>query len=359
MGPCSQLILGEKASNCKVYPLAPTEQMELCHGPCLVTFFPKNNQRTTPTESPMMAASSLFSATITTGHLCRTYIGAPLEYSLHSITTKTTCILIIVITHQHHVLSTAAQPQPHHAPHMFHVPGQSHRACTSLEVMSLGHHKDLRGFTSASFGTIRNTSLLVICSFYYHMLFTITPYMFMFCFSINTPVCCMYFASLNINLATYFSLTRSRLLKLLFGSTPDSPTLSGTPKFEASSKRAAQPTSWSQRLARLWTRRLRPNSKLNKLDQFPKENLEMGQIHPSKFPMASLVFFIKKKDGTLWLVQDYQVLNMMTVKNKYPLPLISKLINKLRGAKYFTKLDVRWGFNNVRMKEGDEWKAAF
>jgi len=104
------------------------------------------------------------------------------------------------------VLSTAAQPQPHHAPHMFHVPGQSHRARTSLEVMSRGYHKDLRGFTSASFGTIRNTSLLVICSFYYHMLFTITPYMFMFCLYVNTPVCCMYFASLNINLATYFSL---------------------------------------------------------------------------------------------------------------------------------------------------------
>src|SRR6202522_4326685 len=49
----------------------------------------------------------------------------------------------------------------------------------------------------------------------------------------------------------------------------------------------------------------------------------------------------------------------MTVKNKYPLPLISKLVNKLQGAKYFTKLDVRWGFNNVRMKDGDEWKAAF
>jgi len=75
--------------------------------------------------------------------------------------------------------------------------------------------------------------------------------------------------------------------------------------------------------------------------------------------MASLVFFIKKKDGTLCLVQDYCTLNAMTVKNKYPLPLIPELIAKLRGAKYFTKLDVRWGFNNVRMKEGDEWKAAF
>ena len=47
------------------------------------------------------------------------------------------------------------------------------------------------------------------------------------------------------------------------------------------------------------------------------------------------------------------------MKNKYPLPLISELINKLQGARYFTKLDVQWGFNNVRMKEGDEWKAAF
>ena len=123
---------------------------------------PKNNQRTAPTESPMMAASPLFSAIITTSHLRRTYISAPSEYFLHSATTNTTCILIIVITNQHHVLSTAAQPQPHHAPHMFHVLGQSHRAHTSLEVMSRGHHKDLRGFTLASFGTIRNTSLLVI-----------------------------------------------------------------------------------------------------------------------------------------------------------------------------------------------------
>ena len=70
--------------------------------------------------------------------------------------------------------------------------------------------------------------------------------------------------------------------------------------------------------------------------------------------MASPVFFIKKKDGSLRLVQDYRMLNDMTVKNKYPLPLISELVNQLRGAKYFTKLDVRWGFNNVRIQEGDE-----
>ena len=53
------------------------------------------------------------------------------------------------------------------------------------------------------------------------------------------------------------------------------------------------------------------------------------------------------------------MLNTMTMKNKYLLPLILELIAKLHGAKYFTKLDVRWGFNNVRIKEGDEWKAAF
>jgi len=97
----------------------------------------------------------------------------------------------------------------------------------------------------------------------------------------------------------------------------------------------------------------------SELDRFLTENLEMGRIQPSKSPMASPVFFIKKKDGSLWLVQDYRMLNKMTVKNKYPLPLISELVNQLRGAKYFTKLDVRWGFNNVQIEEGDEWKAAF
>ena len=75
--------------------------------------------------------------------------------------------------------------------------------------------------------------------------------------------------------------------------------------------------------------------------------------------MAALVFFVKKKVSKLCLVQDYRVLNAMTVKNKYPLPLIPELIAKLRGAKYFMKLDVQWGFNNVWIKEGDKWKAAF
>ena len=82
-------------------------------------------------------------------------------------------------------------------------------------------------------------------------------------------------------------------------------------------------------------------------------------LHPLKLPMASLVFFIKKKDGTLHLVQDYQALNAITIKNHYPLSLISVLINQLRGAKCFMKLDVHWGYNNMCMKGGDEWKVAF
>ena len=95
------------------------------------------------------------------------------------------------------------------------------------------------------------------------------------------------------------------------------------------------------------------------LDSFLEENLHTRRICPSKSPMAALVFFIKKKDGSLRLVQDYRALNSMTVQNKYPLSLISELVSQLRGARYFTKLDVRWDFNNVRIKPGDEWKAAF
>jgi hypothetical protein len=74
--------------------------------------------------------------------------------------------------------------------------------------------------------------------------------------------------------------------------------------------------------------------------------------------MASPVFFIKKKDGKLRLVQDYRRLNKITIKNRYPLPLAADIINQLTGAQYFTKFDVRWGYHNIRIKEGDEWKAA-
>src|SRR5882762_3063700 len=87
--------------------------------------------------------------------------------------------------------------------------------------------------------------------------------------------------------------------------------------------------------------------------------MQSGCIRPSKSPMAAPFFFIKKKSGELCPIQDYRKLNDMTIKNSYPLPLISELINKLKGARYLTKLDIWWGYNNVRIQEGDEWKATF
>lgn len=102
-----------------------------------------------------------------------------------------------------------------------------------------------------------------------------------------------------------------------------------------------------------------PVNEQEELERFLEENLRKGYIVPSKSPMASPVFFVKKKDGKLRLIQDYRKLNDITVKNRYPLPLASDIVNRLRQAKYFTKFDVRWGYHNVRIKEGDEWKAAF
>ena len=95
------------------------------------------------------------------------------------------------------------------------------------------------------------------------------------------------------------------------------------------------------------------------LKTFLEEHLAKGYIRPSKSPMASPFFFVKKKDGRLRPVQDYRYLNTGTVKNEYPLPLVSELVDKLKGARVFSKMDVRWGYNNIRIKEGDEWKAAF
>jgi hypothetical protein len=75
--------------------------------------------------------------------------------------------------------------------------------------------------------------------------------------------------------------------------------------------------------------------------------LATGHIRQSKSPLRALVFFIKKKDGKLHFVQDYRAPNAITRKNRYPLPLVDNLIHQLKGMHYFTKLNVRWGYNNV------------
>ncbi|GJF00731.1 polyprotein [Phanerochaete sordida] len=77
------------------------------------------------------------------------------------------------------------------------------------------------------------------------------------------------------------------------------------------------------------------------LKRFLEDALAKGYVVPSKSPITSPVFFIKKKDGKLRFVQDYRKLNNITVKNRYPLPLAADIINKLQGAKIFTKFNVR------------------
>jgi hypothetical protein len=95
------------------------------------------------------------------------------------------------------------------------------------------------------------------------------------------------------------------------------------------------------------------------LDLFIDEQLEKGYIRPSKSQYASSFFFIKKKDGKLQPVQDYRKINAWTVRNQYPLPQIRDLIRDLGGAIIFTKFDVRQGYNNIRIKEGNKHKATF
>ena len=93
--------------------------------------------------------------------------------------------------------------------------------------------------------------------------------------------------------------------------------------------------------------------------EFVKEQLRKGYIWPSKLPQTVLVFFVGKKDGKKRMVQDYRYLNEWTIKNNYLLPLILDVLENIRMKKLFTKMNLRWGYNNVRIKEGNEWKAAF
>ena len=89
------------------------------------------------------------------------------------------------------------------------------------------------------------------------------------------------------------------------------------------------------------------------------ESLLSGIIRPSSSPLAAGFFFVAKKDGGLRPCVDYRGLNSITVKNKYPLPLISSTFEPLTHARVFSKLDLRSAYHLVRIKEGDEWKTAF
>jgi len=90
------------------------------------------------------------------------------------------------------------------------------------------------------------------------------------------------------------------------------------------------------------------------VQELEKDQLRKIYIRPLKSLQMSPVFFILKKDEKKRMVQDYKYLNSWTIKNNYPLPLISDLIDSIGKKKVFTKIDLRWDYNNVRIKEEDE-----
>ena len=113
------------------------------------------------------------------------------------------------------------------------------------------------------------------------------------------------------------------------------------------------PKSLAERLLRL------PQDEIREIEKFTVEHLQQGTIRVGKGPYAASFFFVKKADGKLQPVQDYRPLNKYTKKNRNVSPLIPQVINRLAGCTLFTKFDIRWGYNNIRIKEGNEWKAAF
>lgn len=101
-------------------------------------------------------------------------------------------------------------------------------------------------------------------------------------------------------------------------------------------------------------------TELEILRTFVDDNRAKGFIRPSTSPIRSPVLFTKKKGMTeLRLCFDYRALNAVSKRNGYPLPLIDELLDHVATAKVFTKIDLQWGYNNIHIREGDKWKAAF
>jgi hypothetical protein len=98
---------------------------------------------------------------------------------------------------------------------------------------------------------------------------------------------------------------------------------------------------------------------LAELRKYIDENLKNGRIRESKSPAGAPILFVPKADGSLRLCVDYRGLNKVSVKNRYPLPLISEILDRLAGAKVFSKIDIQDAYYRIRIKEGDEWKTAF
>ena len=98
---------------------------------------------------------------------------------------------------------------------------------------------------------------------------------------------------------------------------------------------------------------------LSAIKSYIDEHLAKGYIRRSSSPAAAPVLLVRKPGGGLRFCVDYRCLNAVTVKNRYPIPLIRETLDKLSKARYFTKLDIIAAFNKIRIRKGDEWKTAF
>jgi hypothetical protein len=99
----------------------------------------------------------------------------------------------------------------------------------------------------------------------------------------------------------------------------------------------------------------------DELDELKKQLklLKQGFVRPSASPWGSPVLFVEKKDGTNRMCIDYRMLNSMTIKNKYPLPRIEDLLDRLKKAKFFSKIDLRSGYHQMKIREQDIPKTTF
>jgi hypothetical protein len=102
-----------------------------------------------------------------------------------------------------------------------------------------------------------------------------------------------------------------------------------------------------------------PPNKLAKLKFQLQELLDKGYIQPSSSPWGCPALFVNKKDKTQRLCVNYQPLNVVTIKRKYPLPHINLLFDQLVGAKVFSKIDLRSGYNQIKIREEDILKLVF